>query len=180
MISDNDESDSPAQADGGFATGIGISGGQSNAVERNRISGHARAGIILTNTEDLPAIDNKFRGYLNGNAVDIANQSAERTPTGNCATDLATAAPTTLLAEMSAACGGADGEPQASTRPVEGPAAPAGKSFKEVTPPKDQPNLAAADPAAPSPPLPATVTMPDLTTITVPAADLLQANSGTR
>ena len=81
---------------------------------------------------------------------------------------------------MSAACGGADAQPQASTATVDGPAAPPGTSFKKVTPPKDQPNLAAADPAAPSPPLPATVTMPDLTTITVPAADLLQANSGTR
>ena len=61
LISDNDEADSPAQAEGGFATGVGISGGQSNIVERNRISGHARAGVILTNTEDIPAVGNRFR-----------------------------------------------------------------------------------------------------------------------
>ena len=151
-------------------------------MERNRISGHARAGVVLTNAEDIPAADNSFRdNVLDENAVDVANQSAERTPaTGNCATGVATTLPTTLLAELSSACDGADGQPQASAATVEGPAAPPGKSFKKVTPPMDQPNLAVADPAAPSQPLPATVTMPDLTTITVPAADLLQANSGTR
>ena len=182
LISDNDEADSPAQAEGGFATGIGISGGQSNIVERNRISGNARAGVILTNTEDIPAMDNRLSdNVLDANAVDVANQSAERTPaTGNCATGLTTASPTTLLADLSAACDGAADQPQASTATVGGPAAPTGKSFKKVTPPKDQPNLAVPDPAAPSAPLPAGVTMPDLTTIPVPAADLLQANSGTR
>jgi len=182
LISDNDEADSPAQADGGFGTGIGIGGGQSNTVERNRISGNARAGVILTNTEDIPATDNRFRdNVLDDNAVDMANQSAERTPaTGNCATGVATTLPTTLLAELSAACDSADGQPQASTATAEGPDAPPGKSFKQVTSPIDQPNLAAADPAAASKPLPGIVAMPDLTTLTVPAADLLQANSGTR
>ena len=80
LISDNGQADSPAQADGGFGTGLGIGGGQSNTVARNRITGHQRAGIVLTNTEDLPALATRSqRQRLRRQRVDLANGSA---PTG--------------------------------------------------------------------------------------------------
>ena len=182
LIADNDESDSPAQAEGAFATGVGISGGHSNVLERNRISGHERAGVILTNTEDIAAVENRFdANVLDDNAVDIANQSAQRTPAvGNCATDVATAVPAALLAELSAACEGADGDPQTSTTEVDGPPTPPGQSFKKVAPPRDQPNLPAPDPAPATTQLPPTVTMPDLSSVELPTADLLATNAGSR
>ena len=108
LISDNNTADAPAQADGGFATGVGISGGVSNIVDRNRIAGHQRAAVVITNTEDLPAKGNSFSGNVfDGNRVDVANVSAARTPAvGNCSSDAATAAPAALLAQLRSACSG--------------------------------------------------------------------------
>src|SRR5690606_24274241 len=95
LVSDNAEPDSPAQADGAFATGIGIGGGQGNVLERNRISGNARAGLVLSNTEDIPSSGNRLTANLfAGNGVDVANASADRTPaTGNCVDAFASTQP---------------------------------------------------------------------------------------
>lgn len=76
LITDNDEPDTPAQANGAFATGVGFSGGQDNTFERNLIAGNARAGITIMNTEDLPASGNSATGNVfHGNGVDIVNNS---------------------------------------------------------------------------------------------------------
>ena len=80
-ISDNNEADSPAQADGGFGTGIGISGGHDNVLERNRVEGNSRAGLLLANTEDIPVLGTRMTdSLLGGNGVDVANISADRSP----------------------------------------------------------------------------------------------------
>ena len=179
LISDNNESDAPSQAEGGFGTGIGISGGQSNTIERNRIAGHQRAGVVLANTEDLPASKNTFVGNVYAdNSVDLANVSAARTPAdGNCADDAKTAAPTALLAELRSACTDNNTAKQSAETALAGPDAPPGKSYKKVAAPADQPNLTAASTTEP---LPAAVEMPDLDAVTVPAADLLASNAGSR
>ena len=179
LISDNNESDAPSQAEGGFGTGIGISGGQRNTIQRNRITGHQRAGVLLANTEDLPAAKNTFQGNVyDDNAVDLANVSADRTPaTGNCAEDVGTTAPKALLTELRLACSGDQTAKQATAPAVAGPEAPPGQSYKKVAAPADQPSLTAASAAAP---LPATVDMPDLAAVTVPPTDLLESNAGSR
>ena len=180
LISDNNEADSPSQADGGFGTGIGISGGQQNSIERNQITGHQRAGVVLANTEDLPATKNAFTGNVyEDNAVDLANVSAARTPaTGNCANDAGTAAPRALLAELRLACAASGTAKQSAEQTLAGPDAPPGQSYKKVAAPVDQPALPTT--GATTTPLPATVAMPDLSKVTVPAADLLESNTGSR
>jgi len=169
LISDNDEADSPAQAEGAFATGIGISGGQENMLVRNRITGNARAGLIFANTEDIPSSGNRLGDNLfEGNGTDIANVSAARTPaTANCVPAGPTTLPEALAAELTAACTAPAGA-QSATGVLTEPAAPPGMSFLRVPAPPAQPNLADHARA----PLPATVTLPDTEAFAVPEADL--------
>ncbi|MDQ2698698.1 MAG: right-handed parallel beta-helix repeat-containing protein [Actinomycetota bacterium] len=178
LLIDNTASDSPAQAEGAFATGVGISGGQQNMFLRNRIAGNPRAGVILSNTEDIPSSGNSFDGdVFESNGVDIANISAERTPaSGNCAPAGLTSAPAQLAAQLEAACAGA-ADAEASTASLTDPAAPAGVSFLRVAPPRDQPNLPQR---AEYPRLPDTVAMPDLALFTVPDPSFLAERAGTR
>lgn len=176
LVTDNTEADSPSQAEGGFATGIGISGGQDNVVERNRITGNPRAAVILTNTEDLPARGNRFAG----NVVDglaLANLSAARTPaSGNCWADAAVTAPAELAAQLLAACSGAS-DVQLTATTLDGPEPPPGVSFLKVAPPRPQPQL---DRAVARSPLPASVSMPDLASFGVPDAGFLAERAGAR
>ncbi|GAA3896204.1 hypothetical protein GCM10022381_42080 [Leifsonia kafniensis] len=182
LVTDNNEPLAPAQANGAFATGIGVSGGQDNVFERNLIAGHERAGIIFTNTEDLPASGNHVSGNVfDANGVDVANTSAARTPaTANCVADAASTVPAELFAQLSAACAGdaaAAAAAQAYTAELNTPPAPRGTSFKKVAPPRAQSDL----PAGSSyPALPATVAMPDLAQFGVPDASFLVERAGTR
>ena len=182
VISGNAEPDSPAQADGGFGIGVGIAGGTANTIDRNRIEDNPRAGLVLTNTEDLPATGNRLTGNaFAGNGVDLANISAARAPAGaTCASGKITTLPVALARQLGAGCaaaksGLATAPPQALSAKVE---APEGASFRRVAPPKEQPDQ--PEHAIPAPRLPDRVTMPDLDAVKVPSADLLADRSGTR
>ena len=176
LISDNVSSDSPSQAEGGFATGVGISGGQQNVFERNRMTGNTRAAVILTNTEDLAALDNRFADNVIDDAVGVANLSAARTPaSGNCWLDAVLTVPQDLAAQLGPACEASG--PQSAATALDGPAAPAGVSFLKVAPPRDQPQLARA---AQYPLLPATVVLPDLAAVGVPGDDFFADRTGVR
>ena len=181
VIADNDEADSPAQADGGFGTGMGIAGGQDNAIERNRITGNPRAGVLLTNTEDLPARGNAFRGNtFADNGTDIANLSADRAPASDtCVDKIVSTTPSGLASILRAACGTNSATPLKSASADELPEVdvPAGANFLKVAPPPAQPVLPES---APTGRLPDTVSMPNADSITVPTADLLADRSGTR
>lgn len=180
VIADNGEPGSPAQADGGFATGIGISGGADNVIARNLIAGHARAGVILGNTEDLPASGNRFDGNVfTGNLIDIANVSVARTPAiDNCAPDSLVTAPASLAAQLASACAATDGAAQDAVGGLAGPDAPPGLSFTKVALPVEQPNL--MSPADDRGRLPDRVEMPDLSAIGVPDPSLLVSLTGSR
>lgn len=170
LVADNAEPETPAQADGGWAIGVGISGGRDNLFQRNTISGHARAGVVLANTEDLAASGNDLRDTaFSGNAVDIVGASAARAPaSANCAAPGVTTAPASLAAQL-ATCAAVQDATTAPTQPV----APPGISFRKVPAPPAQPNL----PDRPRSPLPATVAMPDLAGFAAPGRDLLAALS---
>lgn len=178
LLSENAEPDSPSQADGAFATGVGIGGGQGNAFERNRIAGNARAGVILTNTEDIPSIGNRFSGNVfEANGVDVANTSAGRSPaSGTCVDGTVSTWPAELAPQLAAGCSGGGGA-EASAEPIAEPAAPPGQSFKRVAPPRAQPNLERPVDDAP---LPAAVAMPDLSAFAVPDASFLADRAGAR
>lgn len=179
LISDNNAEQTPSQALGGYGTGIGISGGVSNEILRNTITGNSRAGVLLNNAEDLPALGNAFiDNRLAENRVDFINASAERTPAlNNCVAG----SPNTSAepAELSSALNLADcvatdspdsNTEQPATGSVGGPDAPKGISFLQVQAPPAQPNLAQAETY---PPLPAQVTMPEAESFNTPDHNLL-------
>ncbi len=174
LIGDSGSGDSPAQADGGFGTGLGIAGGVDNEISRNRIAGNPRAGVLIVNTEDLPATGNRLTDNLyTENGVDVANISAERAPaTNNCVHERVTTLPATLATTL--ACGTA-ARPQPAVPGAEVARlakAPPGISFLDVAPPPDQPGLPDAD-GRPQP-LPGNVEMPDTAQIGVPSTSFLE------
>ncbi len=176
LVADNTEADSPSQAEGGFATGVGISGGQHNVVERNRITGNPRAAVVLASTEDIPALGNRFVDNV-VDGVAVANVSRARTPaSGNCWRDAVLTEPAELAAELADACDGATGA-QAAADGIAGPEEPRGVSFLKVAPPRAQPQL---ERGVATDPLPRTVRMPDLASFGVPEHSFLADRSGTR
>jgi parallel beta-helix repeat protein len=174
LIADNNATATPVQADGGYGIGIGVSGGTNNTFARNRITGNTRAGLVLANTNDLPAIGNRIsRSVFAANGVDIAGISSPAAPaTGTCLTggQAATSFPKGLLGVLRACTSGSSPAGDAATLAATSPA-PDGISFLDVTAPGAQPGL--ADPTVAPGPLPASVTMPSESSIEVPSAGLL-------
>ncbi|MBM7516973.1 right-handed parallel beta-helix repeat-containing protein [Nocardioides nitrophenolicus] len=170
LVVDNAHAQTPAQADGGFGIGIGISGGTENQFVRNRIEGHPRTGVAVSHNSDLPALANTFTGNAyDGNRVDFADISSSATPgVGNCPERGSSTLPAGLAgAACDASTQGAAADPAAL---VAFAPAPAGISFLEVPMPPDQPGMSDVE-QAPDP-LPATVAMPDLASIPVPPRSL--------
>ncbi|WP_405786420.1 nitrous oxide reductase family maturation protein NosD [Streptomyces sp. NBC_01367] len=167
LVTDNAAADTPEQADGGYGIGLGIAGGRDNTVTRNRITGHPRAGLVLTSTEDLPPIGNRMTGNVfAANAFDAAYlASAHAAGSGNCFTGpLGRTVPADLAAAMD--CPGRTAPaPGGHTLPTT-PPAPPGIPFLDVPLPPAQPQLpdaetAPATPVAPPAPVdPADVTPP--------------------
>lgn len=174
LVSGNAATDAPAHAEGGFGVGIGISGGTANMFDRNRIEGNPRAGVVLSNTEDLATLDNLFRGNaIAGNGVGIANASSSRAPArGNC---LEGEAPPTLPIELFASCAPGVDQPSADAASLPAPEVPPGVSFMKVTPPPPQPSM--DDPEAPARVLPDALPALDLGTIELPPANFLGERS---
>lgn len=183
VITDNTSSDSPAHALGGYGTGVGLSGSVANHVTRNLITGNPRAGVLVSNTEDLAATDNDLRGNkFAANGTDIADVAASRAPsTGTCADGGLVTTPAELAGALNAACAATPGEAQpaatADLLPVVD--VPAGVSFLRVAAPIDQPTWAGELESIPDP-LPSHVSFPVLDDIVVPPADLLMETSGTQ
>ena len=169
LIADNVSSTSPSQADGAFGVGLGISGGQSNVLERNTIAGNPHAGILVSGSEDLSARDNTFTGTVFAdNGVDLANISQPRAAaSGNClaAGDVATTAPAAFARDDCTAT------TQSTLDALPGVTVPPGMSFLKVPAPPAQPQLPGDLHAKPKP-LPAKVGAPsDLDAVLAPARD---------
>ncbi|WP_261166239.1 nitrous oxide reductase family maturation protein NosD [Microbacterium sp. Marseille-Q6965] len=185
-VLDNDTAESPAHAEGGFGIGIGISGGQHNTFRGNLVAGNPVAGILLSNTEDLPATGNSFERTAfvtdghEPNGVDIANTSAARAAaSGNCVTEPTPAAPTALPSSLLAACGDGGPQPAATVGELPHPEVPAGQSFLEVPAPPRQPTMSEDEVAAVPAALPPVVDMPDLGGIATATPDLLAESAAT-
>ena len=176
VIAHNNEADSPRQETGGFGIGIGIAGGVENVIHGNLITDNVRAGVVLSHTEDLPALGNTFTGNnFRDNGVDVANTSADRAPAmSNCFENAVTAAPPALLSS----CSSEKAHPAVDASALPSQDVPPGASFLDVAWPAPQPNMPAAE-IAPTSPLPENVVHPELTDITVPAADFLAHLTGT-
>ena len=178
VIGDSGTGDSPAQADGGFGTGLGIAGGVDNEIARNRITGNPRAGVLLANTEDLPAAaQHLHRQRLRRNGVDIANISAARAPATRQLHDRRRSPRCPAALAPTLACGDLRSRSPRRHRPAIArlAKAPRGVSFLDVAPPGEQPGLAAVTGGLER--LPGRVAMPDTARIGVPPASLLSGPS---
>ena len=171
VIADNVSADSPAHALGAFGIGIGLSGANTNTLERNLITGNASVGVQLTNTEDLASSGNRLiDNAFDDNGIDLADLSAARAPsTGTCVEGVAPAS--VLPAGFAADCAAATA-PGATSAELPALEVPAGISFLRVVAPPRQPSLEGDLESVPDP-LPDAVTMPDPSTFTLPDRSLL-------
>ncbi|MFE9429017.1 nitrous oxide reductase family maturation protein NosD [Kitasatospora sp. NPDC006697] len=137
VIAEDNDPDSPEQADGAFGIGIGIGGGTGNLVTRNLISGNTAAGVLVTDVQGHPARDNRITGNtVTGNGVDQVLDAPAGS--GNC---FGTAPDCAQVPDRAA--------------PV---TAPPGVSFRDLPAPPDQPGLAdTGAPAGPAVDLPGPV-----------------------
>lgn len=170
VIDANVGADSPAQADGAFGIGIGISGGQENRLVRNRVSGNLYAGVVINNTEDVSSIDNEFLdNVFAGNRIDIANTARPEHPTsGTCLRGAGSDTLRLLPRGLGLGCSGGPDRSVEAPGPID---VPPGASFLDVARPGPLPSLPADD-TVPAP-LPDRVEHPALDSVPVPAAGLL-------
>ncbi|MEU6348984.1 right-handed parallel beta-helix repeat-containing protein [Streptomyces sp. NPDC047072] len=115
-ITDNNDTQSPEQADGGFGIGIGAGGARANVIERNVITGNRAAGVLVTDVQGYEARDNKIH----------ANRVAHN------GTDLVLAAPS------NSASHNAERTTSRTPSPVQ---PPPGIAFQNVPAPRPQPNM---------------------------------------
>ncbi|MFF7247695.1 right-handed parallel beta-helix repeat-containing protein [Embleya sp. NPDC008237] len=147
VITDNNASDTPEQADGGFGIGIGIGGGQENRIARNLIRGNRSAGVLVTDPAGHPAVGNRVEGNrVTGNGADLVTASADA---GNCFTGNSPATQSPNGLEDLAGCGVAPRRavPAGRAVPVQ---PPPGVPFHAVPAPPAQPSM--PDPAVPGRP----------------------------
>lgn len=173
LIADNQQPRTPEQADGGWGIGIGVDGGSGNRFVRNRITGNADAGFVITATADLPPDGNQITdNTFTANGVDVgwtfpnATRGHANCLQGNA---LHTTAPARLAATASCPLPASSGTPSGTwTRP----AAPAGIPFTDVAAPGPQPqfpNAATAGATA----VPAVPPLPAVSDVPLPSPSLL-------
>lgn len=175
LVSDNAELATPAQADGGWGVGIGIAGGRSNLIERNRVTGNPTAGVVIASAQDLAPVGNQLRGNLEtSNGVDVAYTASATAPgSGNCvaSTGRLTTVPSSFaVTARCPAAGVTTGRPAAGAA-LRQPAAPPGVPFTDVAAPPAQPSMASPATARFGPVTGGPV--PDVAAVPVPPADLL-------
>jgi parallel beta-helix repeat protein len=164
VIANNDDP-AAARATDGFGVGIVVGGGEQNTIERNRVTGHPAAGILLTNQETFAATGNVVRdNVLDGNDVDLVDAVAVLPANCFAGNTYATSSPSDI--EQVLPCpGAATLPPQGAPLTVVGPPAP----VDPIPAPLPQPTMpdAATDPPDPPTGRPLSV---DLAVIPLPAA----------
>lgn len=167
LIANNNETQTPVQADGGFGIGIGLGGTIDALVRANTISSNSGVGIWITSSEDFSPVGNHIvDNNFSDNALDLAY-----TPTtplghqGNCfeLSPHATTQPDNLV---QAGC-----QDPLPVGTYVSPPAPKGIMFSQVPLPNPRAGLATVDDQPRV--LPDRIELPDLSTVTPPGRDLL-------
>ncbi|MFB7272685.1 right-handed parallel beta-helix repeat-containing protein [Streptomyces sp. NPDC056244] len=177
LIADNQQTQTPEQADGGWGIGIGVDGGSDNRFIRNRITGNTNAGLVITATADLTADRNRITdNTFTANGVDIGWTFPTATRgQGNClrGNALRTTVPAGLADTASCPVPAKSPTPSGSWA---SPTAPAGIPFTDVAAPGPQPEFPHATTTGASvvPDVPA---LPDITDIALPSPSLLAAGA---
>jgi hypothetical protein len=109
VITDNSNLETPSTPEGGFGIGVAIMGSLENTVERNRITGHAEAGIALFDDDSTGTASARNRvaaNVLTANALDVVLWSTHaRDATGNCFVGNTLTSSTPSDIESSIGCG---------------------------------------------------------------------------
>ncbi|MFE2750035.1 right-handed parallel beta-helix repeat-containing protein [Streptomyces scopuliridis] len=177
LIADNQRTQTPEQADGGWGIGIGVDGGSDNQFIRNRITGNTNAGLVITATADLTADRNRITdNTFTANGVDIGWTFPTATHgQGNClqGNALRTTVPAGLADTASCPVPATSPTPSGSWA---SPTAPAGIPFTDVAAPGPQPEFphATTTGATVVPDVPA---LPDIADIALPSPSLLAAGA---
>ncbi|MFJ8229096.1 right-handed parallel beta-helix repeat-containing protein [Streptomyces sp. NPDC094448] len=173
LIADNQQRQTPEQADGGWGIGIGVDGGSDNRFIRNRVTGNTSAGLVITATADLTADRNRITdNTFTANGIDIGWTFPTATRgQGNCleGNRLRTTVPAGLASIASCRVPATSPTPSGSWR---SPAAPAGIPFTDVAEPGRQPEFPGAGTARATvvPDVPA---LPPVAGIALPSPSLL-------
>jgi len=167
LVAHNDDPDSPEQADGGFGIGIGIDGGNTNLVERNRVLDNPTVGLVIESHEDLPPDGNTIDGNVfASNGLDVGYAASQLAPgSADCIKP-----DNTLTSVQPALPPGSGGCLSGTGADLTQPAAPPGVSFHEVPAPPAQQNLPADTPYTAAVDLPGAV---NLNQVALPALNLL-------
>jgi hypothetical protein len=105
LVVANDDPGAPGDPSMGFGVGVAIVGGTDDVVERNRISDHDVAGLVVTDDSGFVPRDNIVRSNVfTGNTVDLVFALTDQDADGagsNCfeRNEAATASPASLLAD---------------------------------------------------------------------------------
>ncbi|MFK4761691.1 right-handed parallel beta-helix repeat-containing protein [Microbacterium sp. ZW T5_45] len=163
VISDNNAVETPEQAGGAFGVGIGLGGTVDAVVRANLITGNSSVGVWVTSSEDFAPTGTSVSGdAFSGNALDIAFAPSATAPGADNCFDI----DSTVTVEPAGLSGCAT-----TGGTFVQPSAPAGIMFSKVAFPAERPGLDSMDDKPRT--LPATVEMPDLSTVEIPAADML-------
>ncbi|WP_328465914.1 right-handed parallel beta-helix repeat-containing protein [Streptomyces sp. NBC_00448] len=173
LIADNQQPRTPEQADGGWGIGVGVDGGSGNRFVRNRISGNADAGFVITATADLQPDGNQITdNTFSANGVDVgwtfpnATRGKDNCLRGNV---LHTTTPARIAATASCPVRTDSATPSGSwTRPQ----APAGIPFTDVAAPGPQPQFPNATTTGATV-VPAVPALPDTADVPLPSPSLL-------
>ncbi|MFF4750336.1 right-handed parallel beta-helix repeat-containing protein [Streptomyces sp. NPDC002514] len=180
LIADNQQKQTPEQADGGWGIGVGIDGGSGNRFLRNRITGNTNAGLVITATADIPANGNRITdNTFTANGVDVGWTFPTATHgRGNClqGNALRTTVPARLATTAACPVPGTSATPSGTWS---NPAAPAGIPFTDVAAPGPQPQFPQATTTGATA-VPAVPELPDTAGIPLPSASLLAAGARVR
>lgn len=172
VISENNNPKTPEQASGAFGIGIGLGGTVKATVQANRIQGNRHVGVWLNSSEDFAPTGNTVGSNAWGNnGTDVVfAPDAKHIGKDNCFP--VGGASTLPLGLAKAPCAG-------TTQPASfaQPAAPAGLRFADVPLPPERSGLTVTE-DQPAADVPASVSLPDVLGVAVPAADLLEKDGG--
>lgn len=147
LIADNGEHDAPRGSEG-FGAGVVVNGGSDDIVEGNHVTGNPAVGIIVQDSPDSVATDNRVRANrLRGDAVDLALIVGNRTSQGNCfganrsGGGERQSTPARLEVRTARACGRSVSVGTGRYRPLP---APPQVNYRTIPPPPSQPGMPAA------------------------------------
>lgn len=175
LVADNNQEDTPNQADGGFGIGIGVSGAVDTTVAANRVTDNSVAGVAISSSQDLPPAGTVLQGNsVTTNGTDVWYAASDIAPgTGTCfdANTIGSSKPAGIAEEW--VC--PDGGPTVTGPAIDFGNVPQGIFYGDVVAGPEQPQLPDADRA-----LGAGSVDVDLASIALPPADLYADRAGVK